>query len=341
MSAGAIILKASRERKMINKTRRRLLYAAGSGLVGGLIHPAMAQEQFPSKPIQIIVPFAPGGSGDEAARLIQRHASEILGQQLIIVNRPGAGTNIGMQMVARANPDGYTLLIAATGMTVNSALFDNMTFNPMTDLAPVSNIFNSPAFLAINPTVPANNLTELLVYLRANAERVNYGSSGTGTSSHLSGELFKQITGTKIQHIPYSGGGASITGAAGTSGVQLVFSNAVTLSGPVRAGLLRAIGVASAERLPGIPEVPTFIEQGLDFQFGGWFGLCAPAKTPKPIINLLSQTVQAVIRRPEIRKIVQGAGGVPIGDTPEQFRAFLEMDAKRLTTMIRTAGIKG
>jgi tripartite-type tricarboxylate transporter receptor subunit TctC len=326
---------------MINKTRRQILLAAGSGLAGGVIRPALAAEHYPSRPIQIVVPFAPGGSGDEASRLIQQRAGEMLGQPLIIVNRPGAGTNIGMQLVARANPDGYTLLMAATGMTVNTALFDNMTFNPMTDLAPVSNVFNSPVLLAINPNVPAKNLTELLAYLRANPEKVNYGSSGIGTSSHLGGELFKQITGTKIQHIPYSGGGASITGVAGNSGVQLVFSNVVTLSGAVRGGLLRAIGVASAKRLAGMPEVPTFLEQGVDFQFGGWYGLCAPAKTPTPIINQLSKTVQAIMQRPEIRKIAYGAGGEPIGDTPEHFRAFLEEDATRLQAMIRKNGIKG
>ena len=324
------------------KTRRHLLGWTGTGLAAGAIWPAStsAEEHFPSKPIQVVVPFAPGGSGDAATRLIQRPLSEMLGQPIVIINRPGAGTNIGMQAVARAKPDGYTLLMAATGLTVNKALFDNMTFDPMVELTPVSNVFNSPNFLAINPSVPANNLAELLAYIRAHPGEINYSSSGVGSSSHIGGELFKEITHTQMQHIPFSGGGASIAGVVSDSGVQLIFSNVVTLSGVVRAGALKAIGIASAQRLPAMPEVPTFLEQGLDFQTGGWFGLCAPARTPEPIIEQLSLAVQEVMRRPTVRKLAFDQGGEPIGDTPQHFRQFLEQEAARLQALVRTAEIK-
>jgi tripartite-type tricarboxylate transporter receptor subunit TctC len=324
-------------------TRRRLLQWAGTGMAAaGLPRVgAAAEERYPVKPIQVVVPFAPGGSGDAATRLIQQGVSELLGQPLVIINRPGAGTNIGMQAVARARPDGYTLLMAATGLTVNKALFDNLTFDPMAELAPVSNVLNSPIFLAINPSVPATNLQELLAYIRGHAGEINYSTSGVGSSSHIGAELFAQVTGTQMQHIPFSGGGASIAGAVSNSGVQLIFSNVVTLSGVVRAGALRAIGIASAERLPAMPEVPTFLEQGVDFQCGGWFGLCAPARTPEPIIERLSLAVQQVMRRPEVRKLAYDQGGEPIGDTPEQFRRFLDQEAARLQTLIRTAGIRG
>jgi tripartite-type tricarboxylate transporter receptor subunit TctC len=316
---------------------RRAMMAGGLALAG---RGAAAQERFPARPIQVVVPFAPGGSGDAATRLIQAGVSELLGQPLVIINRPGAGTNIGMQAVARARPDGYTLLMAATGLTINKVLFDNLAFDPMTELTAVSNVFNSPIFLAIHPSVPATNLAELLAYIRARPGAVNYGSSGVGTSSHIGGELFKQVTGTDMLHIPFSGGGAAIAGAASASGLQLIFSNVVTLAGAIRGGALRAIAIAADRRSPQMPEVPTFVEQGVDFRFGSWFGLCAPAATPRPVIETLSGAVQSVLRRPEVIRLAQDQGGEPIGDTPEQFARFLAEDAARLQALVRSAGIR-
>lgn len=318
-------------------TRRAVIAASGAMLAA----PALGQDRYPSRPVQVVVPFAPGGSGDAATRLIQSGVSELLGQPIIVVNRPGAGTNIGMQAVARARPDGYTLLMAATGLTINKVMFDNLGFDPMAELTGISNVFNSPIFLAIHPSVPATTLPELLAWMRAHPGEINFGHSGVGSSSHIGGELFKQVTGIDMQHVPFSGGGAAIAGAASASGLQLIFSNVVTLSGVLRAGALRPIAIAADARSPQLPDVPTFVEQGVDLRFGSWFGLCAPVATPRPIIDTMAEAVRTVLRRPAVIRLAQDQGGEPIGDTPAEFDAFLRSEATRLQALVRGANIRG
>ena len=322
-------------------SRRGVMRGAAAIAAAGVLRPGtgMAQARYPNRPIQVVVPFGPGGSGDAATRLIQQGMQELLGQPLVIINRPGAGTNIGMQAVARAAPDGYTLLMAATGLTINKALFPNMGFDPMVELTAVSNVINSPLFLAINPTVPATNLAQLLAHLRANPGALNYASSGIGSSSHIGGEMFKQVTGTDMVHVPFSGGGPAITGVASASGVQMIFSNVVTLVGALRGGALRPIAIASDQRSPLLPDVPTFAEQGVDYRFGSWFGLCAPAATPRPIIDTVADAVRTVLRRPDVIRMAHEQGGEPIGDTPDEFARFLADEASRLQALARSARI--
>lgn len=322
--------------------RRRFLelgigVAASSALAS---RPVSAQDAYPSRPVEVVVPFAPGGSGDAATRLIQDGMLEVLKQPLVVINRPGAGTNIGMQAVANAEPDGYTLLMAATALTTNQALFEKLPFDPLNDLAPISNVINSPLILVANPSLPAKNLSELITYLKAHPGDVSYGSSGVGASTHIGGELFKKLTGTDILHVPYSGGGQSVVGASSKSGVQLLFSNIVTVRGAITSGALRPIALASSQRSPLIPDVPTFIEQGLDYRFGSWFGLLAPAKTPRPVIDKLSTAVRQVLARPEVIAAAHNQGGEPVGNTPEEFGHFLQDEAKRLQALIREAGIR-
>ena len=243
---------------------------------------ALAQEPYPTRPVEIIVPFAAGGGTDLIARLLCDGLGQRLGQSFVAVNRPGANTNIGTLAAIRSKPDGYTLLMASLGLAANPSLYSKLAFDPRRDLAPIALIANVPTILVVNPALPANSLGELVAYIKARPGELNYASYGVGSGPHLAAELFQSVTGTRIVHVPYGGGGPAALGVIGNT-VQMLFSSVVPVLGMVRGGSVKAIAVASERRLALLPEVPTFKESGIDYATGTWFGILAPAKTPAPI----------------------------------------------------------
>jgi len=317
--------------------RTALGVAFAAALAGA---PAYAEEPYPSRPVEIIVPFAPGGATDLVARLLCEGLGRRLGQSFVAVNRPGANTNLGTLAAVRSNPDGHTLLMASFGLAVNPSLYRKLPFNPTRDLAPIALVINTPSILVINPTLPANDLAELVAYAKARPGELNYASYGVGSSPHLAAESFQSLTGTRIVHVPYSGGGGPATlGVIGNT-VQMLFPSVVTVLSMIKGGSLRAIAVGSEKRLPQLPEVPTFVERGFDLKAGTWFGLLAPAKTPDPILGRLAAATQDMLRDPAVRARFAELGGEVAGLDRADFAKFLKDETDRLSIVIRNANIQ-
>jgi tripartite-type tricarboxylate transporter receptor subunit TctC len=300
---------------------------------------ALAQEPYPTRPVEIIVPFAAGGGTDLIARLMCEGLGQRLGQSFIAVNRPGANTNVGTLAAIRAKPDGYTLLMASLGLAANPSLYTKLAFDPLADLAPISLIANVPTILVVNKALPPDTLGELVAYIKARPGELNYASYGVGSSPHLAAELFQSVTGTSIVHVPYGGGGPAALGVMGNS-VQMLFSSVVPVLGMVRGGSVKAIAVAAERRLALLPEVPTFKESGVDYVTGTWFGILAPAKTPAPIVARIDTAIADMLRDPAIRAKLteQGAEVASIG--PTAFAGFLREETARLSAVIRRANIR-
>jgi tripartite-type tricarboxylate transporter receptor subunit TctC len=311
----------------------RLMFVAWAGAA------ALAQEPYPTRPVEIIVPFAAGGGTDLIARLMCDGLGQRLGQSFVAVNRPGANTNVGTLAAIRAKPDGHTLLMASLGLAANPSLYRRLAFDPRRDLAPIALIANVPTILVVNPALPANALGELVAYIKARPGELNYASYGVGSSPHLAAELFQSVTGTRIVHVPYGGGGPAALGVIGNT-VQMLFSSVVPVLGMVRGGSVKAIAVASERRLALLPDVPTFKESGVDYATGTWFGILAPAKTPAPIVARLHSAIEDMLRDPAIRAKLteQGAEVAAIG--PAGFADFLRDETARLSAVIRRANIQ-
>ena len=241
--------------------------------------PAQAQN-YPTRAVELVVPFAAGGGTDLLARLVAEGLSKRLGQSFVTLNRPGGNTNTGTLQVVKSPPDGHTLVMASIGLAANPSLYRKLAFDPLTDLAPISLLANSPTVLVVPPDFPANSVPEFIAHLKAHPGALNYASYGAGSGPHLATELFRSMTGLDIVHVPYSGGGPAVVGVM-SSQVQMLFASVLPVLGAVRGGKLKAIAIASAERSPLLPDVPTFKESGLDYRTGTWFGLLAPAKTPE------------------------------------------------------------
>jgi len=300
--------------------------------------PAQAEERYPSRPIEIVVPFSPGGSGEMSARVIQPALEEALGQPIVVVTRPGAATNIGTFSVVKAKPDGYTLLMGATALTANPHIYEDLEFDPLKDLVPITIVANSPLMLAANPELGVKNAQDVIKLAKERPGELNFASSGIGSSAHLNGEYFKHVAGVDVQHVPYNGGGPAML--AVTSGeVGLISSNVANLQGLVDSDELVPIGVAASERSSMLPDVPTFKEQGVDYELGSWFGLFAPAGTPQEIVDKLASTVREVLKRPEVIEAIHDRGAQPGGQSPEEFSKFLHVQTDALGDVIEAAGI--
>jgi tripartite-type tricarboxylate transporter receptor subunit TctC len=321
--------------KCIPLSRRHALLAAASLLAAG----AARAQSYPARPVELIVPFAAGGGSDLLARLAGEGLARRLGQPFVVINRPGANTNIGMLSVARARPDGHTLLIASVGLAANPSLYTRLNFDPIADLAPVTLLANSPTLLVVPPALPAGTLPELIAYAKQHPGELNYGSYGAGSGPHLATELFMAMTGTRLVHIPYGGGGPAAVGAM-TNQVQALFSSVLPVLGMVRGEKLKAIAIASEHRSALLPNVPTFGESGLDYRTGTWFGLLAPARTPAAIVATLHRETVAVLGDAIVRERLAEQGAEVVGSTPEAFRAFIAEETARLAKVIRGAGIR-
>jgi len=276
-------------------------------------------EKYPNKPIQLIIPYTPGGNTDILGRLIAQKLGEAWDARVIVENRPGAGGTIGVNMVTKAKPDGHTLALAAFGnIIVAKSLYKDLAYDPVNDLDPVILVATPPTILTATSSLPANNVTELIAYGKANPGVLNYGSSGKGTSNHLLAELFSEMSGIKMTHVPYKGSGPAINDLiAGLT--QLNFAPQPLVLSAIKTGSLKALAVTGTERMPMLPDVPTVAESGLPGYEGvGWFGLVAPKGTPPEIIHKLNAEVNRILNSPDVRKRLTDEGAKPVGGSPEE-----------------------
>lgn len=301
---------------------------------------ALAQDAYPNKPIKIIVPFSPGGGGDAVVRVIIEKLGERLGQAVIIENRPGASGYIGAQAVATAAPDGYTLLMGFDGSLVVAPNLIKAPFDPVADFAPITKLNDATLILAAHSSVAAKSLKELIELSKTKPGGLSFGSSGAATTTHLAGELLAQRTGMTLSHVPYKGGGQAVTDVVGGQ-IPLIFTVIPTISGFLKDGRLKAIGVAGSKRSPVLPDVPTMIESGVPgFEVNSWYGLLAPAKTPKAIVDRLQKEVAAVLALPEVRERYLKGGFEPVGNKPEEFGQQIKADLARWSKVVKDANIR-
>jgi tripartite-type tricarboxylate transporter receptor subunit TctC len=309
-------------------------------LAATLAAPMAWAQEWPAKPIRIIVPYPPGGFTDVTARLIGQKLQERLGQTVLIDNKPGANGTIGVAELARAAPDGYTFAIVIAAHAANPSLYNKLPYDSRNDLAAVSLIGVSPLVAAVNINAPFNNAQELIAYAKSNPGKVSYGSSGNGAAAHLTTELLKSMTQTDMVHIPYKGAAAALQDLIGGQ-IQLLFDAASGLINPGKTGQVRLIGVAAERRLPMVPEVPTFIEQGIaGFTGSTWAGLLAPARTPPAIIKRVSDEVSRIVRLDDVKSRLEGMGTLPTGSTPEEFTAFIDAETAKWGRVIKEAKVR-
>lgn len=317
--------------------RRTLLIAGAFAL--SISNAAFAQNIYPNKPIKLIVGYAPGGSADIAARLAAQKLTMELKQPVIVENRPGAGGNIAGEMVARARPDGYTLLMAATAqIVINPSLYKKMTFDPAKDLAPITLMQNEYNLMVVTPSVPAKTLKEFIAYAKANPTAVTFASPGIGSPAHLAGELMNQLAGLKMLHVPYKGTAPAVSDLV-AGHVTMAVDNMPALLPQVKAGALRALAVASEHRAPAAPDIPTAQEAGLPgFVVPAWKGLMAPAGTPRPIIDRLHAAMVNILAMPDVRKQMINLGAEPAGGTPEQVAEMIKAQTVQWAALVKSTG---
>jgi tripartite-type tricarboxylate transporter receptor subunit TctC len=307
-------------------------------LAGG---PARADE-YPNRAIRIVVGFTPGGPSDLLTRTIGQKLSERLGQPVFADNRPGAGGNLAGDLVAKAAPDGYTLMTANNGvLATNAALYRNLPFDPVKDLAPIILVGAQPNVLVVNPTLPAHSVGELVALAKAQPGKLNYASSGNGAAPHLTGELFKAVAGVDIVHIAYKGGGPAIADLIAGQGVQLSFATSVSVMPYIQSGQLRALAVTTAARSPSLPDLPTMAEAGVPgVESTTWHGIVTTAGTPPAIIARLNREIAAILELPDVRRTLSTQGVDIIGGTPEAFGAYIRAEVPKWTEIVRISGAR-
>jgi tripartite-type tricarboxylate transporter receptor subunit TctC len=300
-----------------------------------------AAAQYPAKPVRIVAPFAPGGLADVLARALGERLARSTGQPFVVENRPGAGGNVGADVVARAEPDGYTLLMSSAGiLTINEFLYAQMPFDPTTALQPVSVVAEMPMLLVVRAQLPAQNVSQFVELAKREPGGLFFGSPGNGTTGHLGMELFMQATGLKLQHVPYKSAAEAVN-AAIAGQTHAMFDNPPTVMAQIKAGALRALGVAAKERLAQLPDVPTIDEGGVkDFEASSWFGLVAPAKTPRAVLQRLAEETARAVKDPEMQARFAQSGARLVGNSPDQFAAMVATERARWQKIIRAAGIK-
>jgi tripartite-type tricarboxylate transporter receptor subunit TctC len=302
---------------------------------------AFAQDDYPNRPVRIIVPFAPGGSTDVVARILADRLGHELRQNFVVENKPGAGGNIGADAVAKASPDGYTLLMGTTGvLAINKYLYKDMSFDADRDLAPVSYTSLITNILVVNPQVPARTVQDLVRLAKAEPGRLTFASSGAGSSTHLSAELFRSMAGVDILHVPYKGSSQALTDVMAGQ-VTMLFDNAPSSIPFIEQGRLRAVAVTSTKRLPNLPEVPTLDEAGVQgYESLSWSGIVAPAATPRRVIDKLNAAIEKILREPEVRERFAKLGVEPVGGPPEAFSRHIRAESEKWGRVVRTANIK-
>lgn len=314
----------------------RILVASLLASFAGL---AAAQQTYPSKTIRFISPNPPGGGTSSLGRLVGLKMTEHWGQQVILDNRPGGNGFIGGEALAKSPPDGHTLMVISNTHVITPSLFP-APYDPINDFAPVATLASAEELLVLHPSVPANNLKEFIAYAKSRPGELNYGTSGAGAITRLAGALFDIMTGTKMQNIAYKGTGQALTDLLGGQ-VQLAYTNTITVTPHIKSGKLKAIAITGEKRSASLPQVPTFIESGLQgFDPKAWYGVVAPAGTPKPVVDKLSTEIARILAMPDIKERLEGEGADPFISTPEQFAALLKAEMAKFAQIIKTANIK-
>jgi tripartite-type tricarboxylate transporter receptor subunit TctC len=319
--------------------RRRFLHlAAGAATLPVLPRIASALD-YPTRPARIIVGYAAAGPTDITGRLVGQWLSQRLGQQFIVDNRPGAGSNVGTELVVQASPDGYTLLLVTTSNAINATLYDKLNFNFIRDVAPVGSIMRTANVMLVNPSSPAKTVAEFVAYAKANPGKINMATAGVGSPPHVYGELFNTMSGAGLISVHYRGGGPGLVDLLGGQ-VQVMFEGIVSSIGYIRAGKLRALAVTSADRMGVLPDVPTVGEFVPGYEASGWFGLAAPQKTPVSIIDTLNREIDAALADPTMKARIADLGGSPMSMTSAEFGKFIADETEKWGKVIRAANIK-
>jgi tripartite-type tricarboxylate transporter receptor subunit TctC len=331
--------KAFPERNVVKLSRRRLLHlATGAAALPALLRVARAQS-YPARPVRLIVGFPAGGASDIVARLMAQWLSERLGQQFIVENQPGAGTNIGTAAVVRATADGYSLLYATTANAINATLYGNLDFNFIRDIAPVAGIIRAPLVMEVNPAFPAETVPDFIAYAKANPGQINLASSGIGTPGHLAGELFKMMAGINMVHVPYRGGAPALADLL-AGRVQVFFSVLPDSIAYIRADKLRPLAVTTSMPLEVLPNVPTVGDFLPGYEASAWQGVGAPKNTATEIIEKLNKEINAILADQEVKKRLGGVGGVPMPTTAAEFGKFIIAETEKWAKVIKFANIK-
>lgn len=316
---------------------RTALLLALSGVF--TINTALAQT-YPSKPIRIMAPFSPGGPVDITARILAQKLGESLGQPVVVENRAGASGMIGAEMVAKSPPDGYMLLANSSIHVIVPSLFAKMAYDPVRDFIPVSVASSSPLMLVVTPALPVKNVKGFITLAKSRPGEMSFGSSGPGSSTHLTAELLKSVTGTNMVHIPYKGQGQAITDVI-TGQIQFMFNSPSAVGAFIKAGRLRSLGITSEKRLPQWPDVPTFVETGYkDMVTGSWYGIWVPAKTPQAIVTKLNSEIVRIVNLPDVRQRIIDMGGEPVANSSAEFDAFQKAEMARWAKIVKQAGIQ-
>lgn len=307
--------------------------------MAGLTSSHVAAQTYPVKPVSLIVPFPAGGTTDVLARALGQALSKSLGQPVIIESKPGAGATLGADFVAKAKPDGYTLLMGAVHHTIAASVYKKLPYDFQKDLLPITTVALVPNVLVVNPAVPAKNVAELLALAKASPGKLTYGSNGTGTGQHLIGAQFEGMGGVQMLHVPYKGSGPLTTDLLGGQ-INMSFDTITPVLSHIKAGKLRALAITTSKRSAALPDVPTLDEAGLKgFDLGTWFGVLAPAGTPKDIVARLNLEMVRIIHSPEFKKRMEDIGAEPIGNTPEQMAQQIRGDTERFAKLVRDANV--
>ena len=299
-----------------------------------------AYAQYPERAVRLVVPYAPGGGTDLTGRLAGQRLTEALGKQFIVDNRTGGAGNIGTELVARAAPDGYTLLIASLSNSVNVSLFPKLPINPVTNFDPVSLLVTVPMMLVVHPSLPVKSIQDLVALAKAKPGQLNYSSGGMGTANHVAGELFKYMAQIEIVHVPYKGGAPALSDVIAGQ-IHLIFGTMTMTRDFAKSGRLRALATTGPKRSAGAPELPTVAEAGVTgYEVGAWYGVLAPVGTPKPIIGKLSEELARIMRIPEVRAPLLAQGSEPAGSTPEEYAKFLRAEIDKWAKITKASGMR-
>lgn len=328
--------------RTIGKPRATAAIMLGALLAAAVAAPriAHAADAWPAKPIQLLIPYPPGGSADLLARPLGAKLQERLGQPIVLDYRPGAGGTIASQTLARSKPDGYTLIMVLAAHAINPSLYPKLRYDTRKDFAPVSLVANLPLILASSQSLQARNVAELIAQAKVTPGKITFGSAGNGNTGHLAGELFDSMTGVKMTHVPYKGS-AQVVNAMLAGDIQLTFDSISTSMPQIRAGKMRALAVTSAKRSAMAPDVPTLAEAGVPgFDINGWYAILAPAGTPRDIVDKLSSEIAAVLAQPDLRAQIAANGYEPVGSTPSALGAHIEAELVRWNKVVTGAGVK-
>ena len=321
---------------MITRSRcMRTILAAFCFLLAG----SAAALDYPTRPVKWVVPYPPAGTTDVLARIMAQWLSEKMGQQFVIENKPGAGNNIGTEFVVNAPPDGYTMLLVNPANGINATLYKNLSFNLVRDIAPVAGIVRTPNVMEVTNSLPVKNVAEFIAYCKANPGKINMASSGSGTSVHLSGELFKAMTGCNMLHVPYKGAGPALADLIGGQ-VQVIFDNLPSSAGHIKGGRIRALAVTSAQREPSMPDLPTVAETVPGYEATAWFGIGMPKGTPREIIDKVNAEVNRALADPKMRERLAELGGQPIAGSPEDFGKVIAAETEKWAKVVNESGAK-